>query len=349
MIIREVFEKEKKSFNTVVTHPLQSWEWGEFRQQTGIDVVRLGLFEGTKIKEGYQITIHPLPKTRFSVGYFPKGPMPHKPMLDALKKLGKDKNCLLIKLEPNVGTPFSEKNNSPNTQAAFSKIHQFLLENGCRQGRPLFAQFTFEIDLTKPEEELLKQMKPKTRYNTNLAQKKGVEVTEAISLEDFETFYNLSLQTAERQRFFIHPKSYYQKIWEILGAEKVAKILIASYQGEPLAAWMFFIYDGVIYYPYGGSSEEHQNLHASNLLGWEGILLGKANNCREFDMWGANADLEDKTDPYFGFTNFKVKFGARHVQYIPSYDLVLNPALYKAFNTANKLRWQVLNFIKRLK
>ncbi len=312
-------------------HIVQSPVWEKFKQSFGTQTVRIGEVFYTK---------HAIPFTGKFYAYCPKV-APFKIDFSALKSSLQQENCIAINFDvPNVLI------DSPQAKEA----QQIFTNAGCTFAAKLtFTQYNLILDLQPSEEELLANMHSKHRYNIKLAQKKGVEVTEATSPEDFETFYNLSLQTAERQGFYIHPKSYYQKIWEILGAEKVAKILIASYKGEPLAAWMFFIYDGVIYYPYGGSSEKYQNLHASNFLGWEGILLGKANSCREFDMWGANADLEDRTDPYFGFTNFKVKFGARHVQYIPSYDLVLNPALYKAFNIANKLRWQVLNFIKRLK
>jgi len=85
---------------------------------------------------------------------------------------------------------------------------------------------------------------------------------------------------------------------------------------------MFFVYDGVLYYPYGGSSSKYRNLQASTLVGWEGLLLGKRLGCKVVDLWGASEDPDDRTDPEWGFTNFKKKFGAKHVKYIPSYDLV---------------------------
>ena len=85
MIIRQVLPKEKKQFNQVVHHPLQSWEWGDFRQKTGLKVIRLGLFDGQKLKSGYQLTVHSLPKLSQKIIYFPKGPQPTKIMINAKK------------------------------------------------------------------------------------------------------------------------------------------------------------------------------------------------------------------------------------------------------------------------
>ena len=57
-------------------HPLQSKEWGVFREKTGIKVIRVN---------DLQLTIHPIPHTKYTLGYLPKGPMPTKQMLDALR------------------------------------------------------------------------------------------------------------------------------------------------------------------------------------------------------------------------------------------------------------------------
>ncbi len=340
MIVREVFESERKNFDQIVTHPLQSWEWGEFREKTGLSVVRLGLFEGKKIKEGYQITIHPLPKTNFYLGYFPKGPLPHKTMLNALKKLGKDRNCILIKLEPNVGTPISEK----KFPRGFSNIHQFLLDNGCKEGRPIFTQFTFEIDLTKSEDELLKQMKSKTRYNVRLAQKKQVEVFKDNSDKAFAWYLKILKETAKRQKFYYHDDEYHQKMWRSLRSTNIAHLLLAKYKGEILVAWILFIFNNVLYYPYGASTTKHKETMASNLLMWEVIKFGKRMGCKKFDMWGSLGPNYNPRDPWAGFHRFKEGYGGDLIEFLGSYDLVINHTAYPFFKIADSLRWKFLRF-----
>ena len=85
----------------------------------------------------------------------------------------------------------------------------------------------------------------------------------------------------------------------------------------------------------------------STLTMWEGILLGKKLGLSSFDMWGA-AEIENPTisNPYYGFHRFKQGFGATYTEFIGSYDLVINPALYQVYKVADKLRWIYLKFRK---
>jgi len=329
MIIREVLEEEKDQFNQVVTHPIQSWEWGEFRKKTGIEVLRLGVFDEDKLKVGYQLTVHPLPKLPYTIIYFPKGPMPDKIMLETLKKIGRQKKAIFVKLEPNVKAPQGK---------------EFLLANGCRVGRPLFTRFTFQLDLTKTEEQLLSEMKPKTRYNIRLSQRHGVEVVEDNSSRAFEIYLKLLLETTRRQRFYAHTPSYHRLLWETLSPTDIYHLFLAKYKGEVLAAYIFFTFNKVLYYPYGASTRTHKEVMAPYALFWEAIKFGRQKGCQVFDMWGTPGPNPDPRDPWFGFHRFKEGFGARLVEFVGSYDLVLNRFFYPLFNLANTLRWKFLRF-----
>src|SRR3990172_12409062 len=139
-MIREIGISDKKAFNGLSLHPLQSWEWGEFRTRTGLEVVRLGRFSKDQLVESAQLTIHPLPFTRYTIGYLPKCDIPSRQMFEVLVQWGKRHNCIFIKLEPNV-----EKN--PNFQYPISN---FLVTPS---PHPLFTKYTFQLDISKSEEE----------------------------------------------------------------------------------------------------------------------------------------------------------------------------------------------------
>lgn len=150
---------DRVRFNSLASHPLQSFEWGEFREKTGIKVIR----KITSENQALQLTIHPVPYTNFFVGYFPKGDAPTQIAIDELKHIGKEENCAYIQLEPNIEV-YAWKNTARATQELSPSFH------------PLFTRYTFVLDLTPSEDDLLKNMHHKTRYNIKVAQKNGVIV-----------------------------------------------------------------------------------------------------------------------------------------------------------------------------
>lgn len=335
MIIREVLPEEKNQFNAQAVHPLQSWEWGEFRQKTGVKVIRLGAFEKQKLLRSFQMTVHPLPLIGRNIIYFPKGPLPDNPLLEALTKVGHENNAILVKMEPNV--------------LANQDIKNFLLGNGCQEGRPLFPKHTFVLDLTKTEEELLAGMKPKTRYNIRLGQKHGVVVAEDNSPQAFEAYLKLTTETTQRQGFYSHTPEYHRKMWETLGPAGIAHLFTATYQGQILATYLLFVFNQVLYYPYGASTREHREVMPTYALFWEAIKFGQRMGCQKFDMWGALGPNPDPNDPWIGFHRFKEGFGANLTEFAGTYDLVINPSLYTLYNLANDWRWKFLRLTSRLR
>ncbi len=345
MEIRVITEKERDAYNAVVIHPLQSFEWGEFREKTGIKVVRRAFIEKEKIVNGFSLTIHKIPHTQFNIGYLPKGNMPDQELLKELQKIGRAEKCIFIQLEPNV----QKNSGQPST------INHKLLAPAAH---PLFTKYTFFLDLTKSEDELLKVMHPKARYNIRVAIKHGVEIIEENSKNAFDEYWRLMEETTRRQGFYAHSEKYHRLMWETLDKTKIknqkskqineltAHLLTARYKDKILTAWILFVFKDTIYYPYGASSNENREVMASNLIMWEAIRFGKKLGLKKFDMWGALGPNPDRKDPWFGFHTFKEKYAPEHVEFIGSYDLVINPLLYQVYKLVDKLRWFYLKLKK---
>ncbi|HZQ30037.1 MAG TPA: peptidoglycan bridge formation glycyltransferase FemA/FemB family protein [Patescibacteria group bacterium] len=300
-------------------HPLQSPEWAAFRKKTGTKVIET---------KNFRLTIHKIPRLNLSIGYFPKGEMPDEKILSELREIGKRENCIFIQLEPNV--------------VQNERDEQQLLNFGLKKAaHPLFTKYTFILDLTKSEDELLKGMHPKTRYNIKIAKKHNVEIVEDDSDRAFEEYLKLTKETTKRQKFYAHTENYHRLMWETLKG-KIAHLFLARHKGKILAAWIVFAFDGILYYPYGSSSSEHRETMASNLLMWEVILWGKKQGLKKFDMWGAMGPNPDSNDPWFGFHRFKQGYGPKHIEFIGSYDLVIRPLWYELYKLADKIRWLLL-------
>ncbi len=347
MITRDVSASDKQRFNRQAGHPLQSFEWGEFRKLTGLKVVRKGMFEGKKLMAPIQVTIHDVPKMGWKIGYFPKGPMPDERQLKVLREIGEENRCLMIKMEPNIGSVVKA---GQSQVKAWRAIDEFLRQQGCKSGRRLFTKYTFQLGLKKSEEDLLKGMHTKTRYNIRLAARKGVKVVKDNSEASFEWFLRLLFEeTVGRQGFYAHTPDYFKNLWQVLKPAGMAHLLRASYKDKVLAVFMVFRFNKKIYYPYGASTREHRELMAPNLLMWEIIRLGKKLGCEKLDMWGALGPEANKKDPWYGFHRFKKGYGGKLVEFLGTYDLVLKPKLYLAYKTADMIRWGALKAKAKVK
>jgi lipid II:glycine glycyltransferase (peptidoglycan interpeptide bridge formation enzyme) len=314
---------DKENFNKISTHPLQTWEWGEFRKKWGNEVVRFPFG---------QITVHKLPLLPFKIGVFVKGPKPDEKQINTLKEYAKTNNIFFVKLEPNYVPENDDKKNN---------LEKLLKKLGCIKGKRLFTPETFWIDLTKSEEELLKSFSQKTRYNIKLAEKRGVKVYEDNSEKAFNNYLKLTFETARRQGFFAHTKKYHQLMWKTLKDSGVTHLMVASYKKEILTTWILFTWKDFLYYPYGASSDKYRNLMANNLMMWEAIRFGKKQNLKTFDLWGKE---EGK-----GFTKFKEGYNPKVVNFIGTWDLVINKPIYYLYRFIENIRWFILRHFPFIK
>ena len=71
-------DEYKDEFDKLVSHPIQSWVWGDFKESMGAVTERIGFFEDGKLKSGIQIIFSKIPKTNYTVGIASKTVMPEQ-------------------------------------------------------------------------------------------------------------------------------------------------------------------------------------------------------------------------------------------------------------------------------
>ena len=91
---------------------------------------------------------------------------------------------------------------------------------------------TIIIDIKDSEETILARMKPKCRYNIRLAEKKDVTVR---AWDDIPAFHEMMTVTGGRDKFGVHSKEYYQRAYELFHPKGTCELLVAEYEGKPLA------------------------------------------------------------------------------------------------------------------
>ncbi len=313
-------------------HALQSWDWGAFKERWGWQATRLLWQQEGQPVAAAQVLRRRLLHTPLSIMYAPKGPLLayndaalFDTVLCALEEEARRRRCLFVKIDPDVrlGIGTQESDPEPAAQAVLAALRRRGWRHSADQ-----IQFrnTVLVDLTPDEQQLLARMKPKTRYNLRLAERRGVSIRRG-SGDDLRAFYALYRETSRRDGFLIRPFAYYQDVWSLFLAAGRAHLLVAELGAEPIAGLMLFVFGHTAWYMYGASADTHRDLMPSHLLQWEAMRLARQLGCTCYDMWGA-PDRFDESDRMWGVYRFKIGFGGETVRGLGAYDFTPAPGLY---------------------
>ncbi len=312
----------KNEWNALAGHPLQSWEWGEFRGKRQ-KVSRLALSDGGNYKRVINVIWTRLGRLPWQIGYAPMIKLPNKQDLSGLIAAAKANRAIFVRIEPLPGQNGLE----------LQEFEQ--IKGELKTGRSLFKKKTRVVNLTLNEEDLLKQMHPKGRYNIRVGLKHGVKVSQETDLDSFNKYLQLMFSgTAKRQKIFMHNYTYHQQMWDSLSGSGIAKLFLARVGKDAVAAAILYCFKETAYYAYGASELEHKEAMAPTGLLWEMIRWAKSKGFKYFDMWGSESGK--------GFSRFKEQFGGNEIELPGSFDLPTSP-LYRLFRIAEELRWKIIH------
>ncbi len=306
-------------------HVLQTWEWGEVKSRWGWRPLRLRWDDrGGRPLAAASALERRLGRLPLRMLYVPKGPLLNwgdarlaTQVLADLEALARQREALVLKIDPDVFYPGDALPccGQPHAAAAES-----LLESRGWRFSSEQVQFrnTALLSLAPREEDLLAAMKPKTRYNVRLAQRRQVSIRRG-GPADLNTFYEMYAETARRDGFLIRPAAYYLDAWTTFLGTGLADLLLAEVEEEPVAGLMLFRVEGTAWYLYGASIEQHRSSMPNYLLQWEAIRRARAAGCMCYDLWGAPDHLTT-SDPLWGVWRFKAGFGAGWARGLGAWD-----------------------------
>jgi lipid II:glycine glycyltransferase (peptidoglycan interpeptide bridge formation enzyme) len=199
---------------------------------------------------------------------------------------------------------------------------------------------TVLLDISRSEDEILSGMKPKTRYNIKLSDKKGVIIRRSDE-RDLDSWYELYLETSKRDRIALHGKDYYRRLFTLAreygeGAPDV-RLYMASVEGRDIAGIVTLFTRGTAVYLYGASSNAERNRMPAYGLQWHAILDAKAAGCVTYDFFGIPPN-DDPNHPMHGLYRFKTGFGGSIVHRAGCWDYPLGPLPYAGYRTAEASR-----------
>lgn len=309
---------DEYNINHPKIHLLQTRAWGDLKSAFGWSVRRIVVGD-----VGVQILIKRLfPGIRMA--YIPRGPWKDAwtILFPEINDLCRKESIAFLKIEPDQW-----EHNSLNLQQPQGFIRSF---HNIQPPRTLL------IDLDGDEKTVMGRMKQKTRYNINLALKKGVVVR---TISDTKLFHSLLEITSDREQFGVHSLQYYQLAYDLFHPICGCELFLAEFDNSPLAVLMAFAQGDRAWYLYGGSSNLHRDRMPTYLIQWEAIRWAKSLGCREYDLWGIpdvnetelEANFLSKADGLWGVYRFKRGFGGDIRRSIGPFDKIYNPLLYKLY------------------
>ncbi|MBU2474424.1 peptidoglycan bridge formation glycyltransferase FemA/FemB family protein [Patescibacteria group bacterium] len=318
---------------------MQSWEWGEFQKSIGNKIFRLWIEDDgelmsaiTLIKKkllcGKSYLYWPqfnyqLPITNYQLNSKFKDQKFEiiDLLFNEIQKIAKNENAIFLRFEPQFGFQSKIENRLP--------AETFVQEGKSSIVKTFDVQpsKTLILNLDKSEEDMLKAMRQKTRYNIRLSEKKGVKIREA-NVNEFDKFWELIKKTSKRDGFRLHDKMYYQKMLE----PAMVKLFLAEYKNNTVAANIMVFFGDTVTYLHGASSTEHRNIMAPYILQWHCIKLAKKLGYRYYDFYG----IDDKKWP--GVTRFKNGFNGDKIEHPGTFDLIFNKKLYLVYEIMRKLK-----------
>ncbi|MGI6207550.1 MAG: lipid II:glycine glycyltransferase FemX [Anaerolineae bacterium] len=305
-------------------HFLQSAPWAQFKERYGWRAERYRLQDDGQTL-GYASVLSRKLAGPLALAYVPRGPLlvrqdraSLEAALSALEDLARRRHWLMIKVDAELWDDDVAEWARPTLEA-----------RGWQPGQQVQFRNTVQMDITGSEDDILARMKPKTRYNVRLAARRGVAVR-PVGKEEFGTAYDLYRRTALRDGFIVRPRSYYEQLWSTLLDADMGTVLMAEYEGAPLAALVAVAHGNTAWYFHGASGDEHRNLMPTYLLQWEAIRWARARGCTVYDMWGA-PESPDDDEGMGGVLRFKLGFGGRFREGLGAWDYAPVPALYQLY------------------
>jgi len=299
---------------------LQSWNWGVFQQKLGKQVWYCGFFAGEENCNQTQVAAALCIKEKAKRGTYltiAGGPLTdwHNEALlqfifSQIRSLAQTEKCLFVRLRP-------QEIDTPELRATVKKLG--LAEAPMH----LTADLTLQLDLTKPLETLLIEMRKNTRYEVKSAAKENIVVKTSTNPDDIRPFYEQQLAVARKHHFVPFSFRFLDEQFRTFVADSQV-ILFHAYKqtGELLASAFIIFYHGEAVYHYGVSTPANERQPGSYACQWAAIQWAKEHGGLKYNFWGIAP--QDKPDHRFaGVSLFKRGFGGTEVQYLPAHDLAV--------------------------
>ncbi len=306
-----IFENEFEFYSF-----LASWEWSDFQEKSGNKILRYGINNKDKL-----VGILPLiiKKAKRWIYLF----APHTPLikkvedffivlkniLKKIKIIWKENKANFIRFNSPIKNTRENKQNFKRLGFINAPMHEH-------------AEDTHLLDLTKSNEELLRNIKKKDRYYINRAIKEWVKIRIDNKEDHIETLIAMHFSHAEKVWYHKFPRNFiidlYKVFWNNIST------VSASYNNTVESILMTIKFWKVCVYYIASSSIINKKFSPNYLCQWEAIKKAKNDGCKIYNFWGVSPDL-NPIHPISWVTKFKRKFWGYDYSLLHAQDLIVSP------------------------
>lgn len=299
---------------------LHSFNWGQFHQNLGKTIKRIGFFEDNKLVGVMLCIVEKAKRATYLI-------VPGGPLLDwgninlvnlfkqKLQEIAKSENCSFVRVRAQILE--NEENSKTFEKLGFKYAPMHL-----------HAELTHQLDLQKSEDDLLMGMRKTTRYEIKQALKLAIKINVSDDLNDIHEFYDLQKETAQRQKFVEFDEKFLKEQFSVFAKDNQVLLYTATLGNTKLAQAFIIFYGQEADYHYGASTLDGRKYPGAYLIQWEAIKEAKKRGLKRYNLWGV-APGEQTDHRFWGVSIFKRGFGGEDVAYLHARDLVINPISYK--------------------
>lgn len=315
----------------VVFYPFfQSFEWGEVQQQMAHKVWRIGVYNEEKLvalcgivkvvaKRGTYLHL------RHGPVLLPFGWEVFDAIIDFGKNLARDENASFLRISPVVAKEHVD----------FIEVRKRGFRDSAMHN--MDAEICWVLDITKPEVELLKEMRKSHRYLIKKALGMDIKISFSKDPSDLTKFFPLYKDLSARKHFV--PHKGVQEEFETFAKNNEELLFLATYDGKVISGAIIGMVGSMAIYRHGASDNAFRDIPASYLIQWEAIKEAKKRGMNLYNFWGIAPD-DRKNHPWYGLSLFKMGFGGKRVELLHAQDLPLKFSYWKTHLIEKITTWR---------
>ena len=300
---------------------LQSFAWGEFQQNLGNKIWRIGLYNNILIGLALVIKIKAKRGTFLLIQHGPTIKESNrenkekylKEILLELKKIAIEEKASFIRLNPLWERNEENDKILKDLSLIFSPMQESAYES------------TLKLNINISEEDILKNMRKTTRYLIRKTEKdKDISIEKSKDIKDIDKYQELNKKVAKKQGFIPFSYEFIKNEFEIFLKDDDAVLFLGKYKEKVVCGAIVIFWNNTAFYHQAGSDNEFSKFSIPYLLQWEVILEAKIRNCNFYDFWGYIDPKKFPKHPWAGPTLFKLGYGGVPYKYTKTRDYIIS-------------------------